>query len=353
MLKKLFLFFLISNNFLQAELQKLMLRKDLQPKTLSIYAKEIYDLKKNDPEILVRTDTEITPIVRELLNQIDIDKHLVEQNNNKSLWQRLKKRHFLKNYPVPLLRTLGNCVLLTSQRAPNIYKFVKQVADDMQISVPTIFLFNERNFFNAFATSFSTNESAIFIGEKLLNRLSNEEFEAVIAHELGHVRHNHVLKKMVLTPFALFAPFGIVPLLNYLRSQKILDYGEEAELAIKLLSVPVGMLASIIALDGYSRYCEKQADCDALKYTKNEKALVGFFQKMENMYERYKNDYAYLDEEIEKNSNQLNSSDLAEIKKNAWLNKKFQQFFTWFYIKSPFATHPSPESRIQYVQKSA
>jgi STE24 endopeptidase len=50
---------------------------------------------------------------------------------------------------------------------------------------------------NAYFTGFGQTKRIVFF-DTLLKRLQPEEIEAVLAHELGHFRHRHVLKRIVL-----------------------------------------------------------------------------------------------------------------------------------------------------------
>lgn len=50
---------------------------------------------------------------------------------------------------------------------------------------------------NAYFTGFGQNKRIVFF-DTLLKRLQPEEIEAVLAHELGHFRRHHVLKRIVM-----------------------------------------------------------------------------------------------------------------------------------------------------------
>ncbi|RIX46773.1 MAG: M48 family peptidase [Rhodocyclales bacterium GT-UBC] len=50
---------------------------------------------------------------------------------------------------------------------------------------------------NAYFTGFGNNKRIVFF-DTLLARLTPPEVEAVLAHELGHFRHRHILQRMVL-----------------------------------------------------------------------------------------------------------------------------------------------------------
>jgi STE24 endopeptidase len=58
---------------------------------------------------------------------------------------------------------------------------------------------------NAFFTGFGKTKRIVFF-DTLLERLSASEIEAVLAHELGHFTHRHVLKRLVVS-FALSLAF--------------------------------------------------------------------------------------------------------------------------------------------------
>jgi STE24 endopeptidase len=51
---------------------------------------------------------------------------------------------------------------------------------------------------NAFFTGFGTSKRVVFF-DTLLHQLSPAEMEAVLAHELGHFKHRHILKMMVVS----------------------------------------------------------------------------------------------------------------------------------------------------------
>ena len=65
---------------------------------------------------------------------------------------------------------------------------------------------------NAFFTGFGKNRRIVFF-DTLLNKLGANEIEAIMAHELGHFKHKHIIKRMafmVLGSFVFFALLGYV-----------------------------------------------------------------------------------------------------------------------------------------------
>jgi STE24 endopeptidase len=68
---------------------------------------------------------------------------------------------------------------------------------------------------NAFFTGFGSAKRVVFF-DTLLKQLNGDEMEAVLAHELGHFKHRHILK-MMLTSFVV--SLGGLALLGWLSQQ--------------------------------------------------------------------------------------------------------------------------------------
>src|SRR5580698_573674 len=68
---------------------------------------------------------------------------------------------------------------------------------------------------NAYFTGFGSAKRIVFF-DTLLSRLSGDEIEAVLAHELGHFKRRHVLKRLVVT-FAI--SLVLLALLGWLAQQ--------------------------------------------------------------------------------------------------------------------------------------
>jgi STE24 endopeptidase len=62
---------------------------------------------------------------------------------------------------------------------------------------------------NAYFTGFGKNKRIVFY-DTLLESLSEEEVEAVLAHELGHFKRNHIKKSLLLSSAISFAGFALL-----------------------------------------------------------------------------------------------------------------------------------------------
>ena len=99
---------------------------------------------------------------------------------------------------------------------------------------------------NAYFTGFGAAKRVVFF-DTLLNKLSPGEVEAVLAHELGHFKHRHVIKRIVsmfalsLVGFALLGWLsGLAWFYNGLGVQASMNAPNDAlALLLFLLVVPV------------------------------------------------------------------------------------------------------------------
>lgn len=99
---------------------------------------------------------------------------------------------------------------------------------------------------NAYFTGFGKAKRIVFF-DTLLARLAPDELEAVLAHELGHFHHRHILKRIVVT-FAL--SFVGLWLLGQLASQPWFYQG--LGVARPIDPAPVALLLFFLALPAFT-----------------------------------------------------------------------------------------------------
>lgn len=122
---------------------------------------------------------------------------------------------------------------------------------------------------NAYFTGFGTSKRVVFF-DTLLERLNADEIEAVLAHELGHFKHHHVIKRIALMFFVSFVGLA---LLGWLMNQAWFYSGLGVEqmsnymaLLLFLLVSPVFLFLLRPLMASYSRKNEFEADDYAAKH---------------------------------------------------------------------------------------
>ena len=125
----------------------------------------------------------------------------------------------------------------------------------------------------------------VIIGDTLLEKFSEDEIEAVLAHELGHYRHGHIWKGILLGTVTTFLGLFITSRL-YAASLPVFGFERIDELAaLPLLGLWLGLFGLAISpiLNLVSRRHEYEADRYAVKQSENPSAFVGALNKLAEM----------------------------------------------------------------------
>lgn len=122
---------------------------------------------------------------------------------------------------------------------------------------------------NAYFTGFGASKRVVFF-DTLLDRLNPDEIEAVLAHELGHFKHHHVIKRIAMMFFVSF--LGLA-LLGWLMNQPwfysglgVSQMSNYMALVLFLLVSPVFLFILRPIMASYSRKNEFEADSYAAKH---------------------------------------------------------------------------------------
>lgn len=135
---------------------------------------------------------------------------------------------------------------------------------------------------NAYFTGFGASKRVVFF-DTLLARLNTNEIESVLAHELGHFKHHHVIKRIIM----LFSvSFLGLALLGWLMQQPwfytglgVQNASNHMALMLFLLVSPVFLFLLRPAMASYSRKNEFEADAYAAKQA-SAKDLVSALVKL-------------------------------------------------------------------------
>jgi STE24 endopeptidase len=132
------------------------------------------------------------------------------------------------------------------------------------------------------------NTRRIILADTLLQNYSNDEIEAVLAHELGHHVHGHMLKMILVQALVTLAGFwaanevlrwatyeqSILPTLNF---QHLSDFANLPLLALVASGISLLLMP---ALNAYSRYTERQADLYCWKSVANVAPYITAMEKL-------------------------------------------------------------------------
>ena len=88
---------------------------------------------------------------------------------------------------------------------------------------------------NAYFTGFKNNRRIVFY-DTLIDLLSPKEIKAVLAHEIGHYKHNHIIKSLIVSTAVIF--IGMFYLSSLINNASYLEF----------LNLPMNEASQLIAL---------------------------------------------------------------------------------------------------------
>ena len=202
----------------------------------------------------------------------------------------------------------GESVLLSSanarevahDEAPQLYNVVEEIRIAASLpAMPRVFII-DTPVPNAFAVGLKPERACVAVTTGLLERLSRDELQGVVAHELGHISNRDTLfmtlAGVTLGAIVLLADAGMRMLFwgggGRRRSSSSSGKNGGAAMAILMIAALVlAILAPIIARLLYfacSRQREYLADASSAQYTRLPSALASALQKISTQQEAKK-----------------------------------------------------------------
>lgn len=171
-----------------------------------------------------------------------------------------------------------------------VYKVVEELSSNNNIKIPEVWIY-EDNEPNAFATWATKNSALVAVSTWLLDRMSDNEIEWVVAHEMAHILNwdmvTMALLQWVLNTFVIFIANILTNLID-----TFLSWNEEegwlwfwARLWVNIgFQIVLWALASIILM-WFSRVREFRADEWSAKYVWKEKMISALkaLQRMKDL----------------------------------------------------------------------
>lgn len=177
---------------------------------------------------------------------------------------------------------------------------------------------------NAFATGATKNSSLVAISTGLIDNMNEDQVEAVIGHEIGHIANGDMvtmaLLQGILNSFVMFLSRAIayIGVLNSGGRTRSFFLYYLIQMAVEIVLMFLGS----IVISYFSRKREYRADAYAAKIVGREK-MISALQVLQQRFEPIDNHPAYRTMQISA--------------KDSWM--------------SIFATHPKISNRIKALQK--
>jgi heat shock protein HtpX len=233
-----------------------------------------------------------------------------------------------------MIQKATGSVSLERQDNKRIYNLVENLCISNGMKMPKLNLIEDDSL-NAFASGLSTSSFTVSLSRGIINKLSDEELEAVIAHELTHIKNRDVRLLIVSIVFVGIFSFVTEALFRVVRFGGGGGRGKKGGgvILIALLLAAIGYLLSTVFRFALSKKREYMADAGSAEITKNPLALASALEKISQ------------DSRIEA----VSRKDVAQL----FIDnpEKKEQNSGGFSISSIFATHPPIEKRIELLRQ--
>jgi len=174
---------------------------------------------------------------------------------------------------------------------PVLSHVVEDMAMVAQIPMPRVYVIDDPGL-NAFATGSNPQNAAVAATSGLLEFMNREELEAVIGHEVSHIRNLDIRISTIAVALA-----SAITLLSSMagrmmwwggasRSRRNSDRDsgglEVIMLVISLLAIVLAPLAATLVQLAISRQREFLADASSVELTRNPQGMINALLKLEN-----------------------------------------------------------------------
>ncbi len=182
---------------------------------------------------------------------------------------------------------------VTRAEQPRLYNLLENLCISRGIPMPKLKIMDS-SALNAFATGLNEKQYSITVTTGLLERLDDAEIEAVLAHELTHIRNGDVRMMVIAVIIAgvisFFGEFFFrVMFRGGLRSSRRSSGsgdsrkggGAAIAILIAVVIIAVAWFLSLVIRFALSRSREFLADAGAVELTKNPDAMIMALRKIE------------------------------------------------------------------------
>jgi len=172
---------------------------------------------------------------------------------------------------------------------PQLFNVVDELRIAAGLPMPRVFLIPETAL-NAFATGRDPEHAAIAITTGLRERLTRDELQGVMAHEMAHVRHYDIRFSLLMATMAGLIVFACDAMRRMvLYGPRVSGNGEKGKAGGALivvlmvvaivLSIVAPLVAQLIQM-AYSRQREYLADAGAVELTRNPQGIASALAKL-------------------------------------------------------------------------
>ncbi|KQZ01849.1 peptidase M48 Ste24p [Pseudolabrys sp. Root1462] len=178
---------------------------------------------------------------------------------------------------------------------PRLYNLLENLCISRGIPMPTLRIADD-DALNAFATGLNAKQYSITVTRGLLAALNDQEIEAVLGHELTHIRNGDVRMLVIAVVIAgVISFFGEMVFRLFFQNAFYGGFGGRRRdgddrkgngagiaIVIAIALIVVAWVLSVVIRFALSRQREYLADAGSVELTKNPDAMISALRKIEN-----------------------------------------------------------------------
>ncbi len=184
---------------------------------------------------------------------------------------------------------------VTRREEPRLYNLLENLCISRGITMPTLRIADD-DALNAFATGLNEKQYSITVTRGLISTLNDTEIEAVLGHELTHIRNGDVRMLVIAVVIAgVISFFGELIFRIFFQnmmwgggrrsSSDDRKGGAGLAIIIAVAIIAVVWVLSIVIRFALSRQREYLADAGSVELTKNPDAMISALRKIEGRSE--------------------------------------------------------------------
>lgn len=177
---------------------------------------------------------------------------------------------------------MTGAVAIEKRDNPRLYRIVENLAITLGIPTPKVYIIDDPAL-NAFSTGRDPQHAIVAATTGLIDAMDDNQLEAVMAHEMGHVQNYDIRVSMIT--FGLVSAIGllsdIVIRMMFFGGDRRENNSNPIMMIVGLVVVILAPLVAVMVQMAVSRQREYLADASGAMTTRNPEALATALEKLQ------------------------------------------------------------------------
>jgi heat shock protein HtpX len=184
---------------------------------------------------------------------------------------------------VGLIASVSGAKDVSREDNPKLYRMLENLCISRGLTVPKLAIV-ESEALNAFASGVNDRQFTVTVTTGLLAQLDDSEVEAVLAHELTHIRNGDV--KLMIIAIVIAGVISLIGEIIFRNAGRVRISSDDAKkggglaILVGVVVIAISWFLAIVIRLSLSRSREYLADAGAVELTKNPDAMISALLKI-------------------------------------------------------------------------